>query len=255
MLSPQALVRGLVRRALPSFNADSADADVALRLAAYGEQYTQPLVRKTHALADEGSFWVTNNAQTGIVPTYGTSFSATAPFITIYNGNAVARAYLDYAALVAIAAGASTTTAGYTAFAAVVDTTNRYSSGGSDLTANIINPNGAAAGGNGSGLTIKCGAITATAAVNARTIVGVRNLRPSVSATVINVVGDMNLLTFGAVEGATGSITIANANIMPQAMPPIIIGPGQTALLYIWFPVMTAPSAATYAPELGLWVR
>src|SRR5882762_11209058 len=108
MLSPQALLRGLVARALPSLNADSQANDVGLRLGAYGEQYTQPLVRKTHNLADEGSYFVTNNAQTGIVPTYGTAFSATAPFILIYNGQTANRLYLDYLALVAIAAGAST---------------------------------------------------------------------------------------------------------------------------------------------------
>lgn len=251
-LSPQALVRGLVARALPTFNQDSSNSDVGLRLDSYGSQYTQPLVRKTHVLADEGSYFTVNNAQTGIVPTYGTAFSATAPFITIYN-NSTLRAYLDYAALVAIAAGAQTTTAGYTALAMAVDTGNRYSSGGTNLTANLVSA-GASAIGN-PGLTIFCGAITTTAAIAARNIVGVRNLRPSVSTLVINVVGDMNLLTFGSVEGAVGSITIANANIMPQALPPMIIGPNQTGLIYLWYPVMSAPSAATYAPEIGLWIR
>lgn len=255
MLSPQAFIKGLVQRALPSFNFDSANNDVGLRLDSYGGQYTQPMVRKTHALADEGSYWVVNNAQTAIVPTYGTAFAAANPFITVYNGNPTARAYLDYAVLAAIVAGACTTTAGYTALGVIVDTGNRYSSGGTNLTSLIVNPNMAVAGAGGSGLTIFCGAITATTAVNPRVIVGLRNLRPNVSSTVINVVGDMHLLNFGGVEGSTGSIVVANANIMPQALPPVIIGPNQTALIYLWYPVMTAPSAATYAPELGLWVR
>jgi hypothetical protein len=254
MLSPQALFKGLVSRALPSINVDSFNNDVAARLDPYGAFFTQPLVRKTHNLADEGSFFVTNNAQTGIVPTYGTAFAATSPFITVFNGSASQRCSLDYAALVAIVAGAQTTLAGYTALAVITDVGNRYSSGGTNLTANIVSPNQAFTGGNPA-LTIWCGAIVATAATTARTIVGVRNIRPSVSATIINVVGDMNLLTFGSVEGSTGSITVANANIMPQALPPVIIGPNQTALIYLWYPVMTAPSAATYAPELGLWVR
>jgi len=254
-LSPQALFRGLVARLLPAFNADNNNNDVATRLWSYGEQATMPLVRKTHVLADEGSYFVTNNAQTGIVPTYGTALVATSPFILIYNGNTQSKnLYLDYAALVAIAAGASTTLAGYVAAAVVVDTGNRYTSGGTNLTANIVSPN-MAAGGAPAGILAYCGAIVATAAVAARTIVGVRNLRPSVSATVINVVGDMNLINFGGVEGSAGSITIANANVMPQAFPPVIIGPGQSALVYLWFPVMSAPSAATFAPEIGFWVR
>lgn len=252
-LSPQALIRGIVQRVLPAFNPDSTNNDVALRQGSYGEAYTQPLVRKTHNLADEGSYFVATNAQTGIVPTYGTSLVATSPFITVYNSNATSRLYLDYIALVAIAAGAQTTTAGYIAISVVTDSTNRFTSGGTSLTANIVNPNQTSS--NVSGAVINCGAIVAPAASAARTIVGIRNIRPSVSTTVTNVVGDMNLLTFGSVEGATGSIVIANANIMPQALPPVIIGPGHTALLYMWTPVISAPSAATFAPEIGFWVR
>ena len=252
MLSPQALVRGLVARALPVFNADNQNTDVALRQWPYGELATQPLIRKAHALADEGSYFVTNNAQAGIAPTYGTAFSATAPFIVIQNIGSL-RCYLDYIALVAIAAGASTTTAGYIAAAVVVDNILRYTSGGTALAA-AVNPNMLSP--NNVGINAYCGAITAAAASGAaRTICGVRNLRPSVSATVINVVGDMNLLNFGGVEGGAGSITIANANIMPQTFPPVIIGPQQSALIYLWFPVMTAPSAATFAPEIGFFVR
>jgi len=251
-LSPQALIKGLVSRALPSINLDSLNTDVAVRQGAYGEFYTQPLVRKAHNLADEGSYFTAGSAS-GIVPTYGTSQVATSPFVTVYNGSASGqRLYLDYVALTAIAAGACTTTAGYSAIAVVVDSINRYTSGGTALTSN--SPNMAA--NVTSPAVINVGAIVAPAASGAaRTIVPLRNIRPGVSTTVINVVGDMNLLTFGSVEGAVGSITVANANIMPQALPPVVIGAGHTALLYIWYPVLTAPSAATYAPEVGYWVR
>jgi len=257
MLSPQALLRGLVQRALPgAINPDTPNIDVAFRLASYGELYNQPLVRKAHNLADEGSYYTTNNAQTGIASAYNTAFTATAPFLLVYNGNTAGqRVYLDYLALVAIAAGACTTTAGYIAGALVVDTGNRYSSGGTNLTANIVNPNYAATTTTPAGVSVYAGAITATAASAARTIVGVRNLRPNVSTTVINVVGDMNLINFGSVEGATGTIVIANANIMPQAFPPVVVPPQSSALFYLTYPVMSAPSAATFAPELGFWVR
>lgn len=251
-LSPQALFKGLVSRVLPSFNADSQNNDAAVRQLSYGEVATQPMVRKAHNLADEGSYYTANNAQTGIASAYNTAFTATAPFITIYNSNAILRGYIDYVALVAIAAGACTTAAGYIAAAIVVDNGNRYSSGGTQLTFNNANM----LSGSSSGLTAFCGAVTATAATGAaRTLVGVRNLRPNVSTTVINVVGDMNLLNFGSVEGATGSITVANANIMPQAFPPLVIPPLMSALIYLTYPVMSAPSAATFAPEIGAWVR
>jgi hypothetical protein len=254
MISPQALIRGLINRALPVPNADATNNDAAFRQWTYGELTTMPIVRKQHTLADEGSYYVCNNAQTAIVPTYGTSLVATSPFIVIVNGSASQRLSLDYISLSAIVAGASTTTAGYTAIAVYIDNINRYTSGGTNLTANIVSPNMVT--GNSSAASIYCGAIVAPAASGSvRAVCGLRNIRPAVSATVINVVGDQHLLTFGSVEGAVGSITVANANIMPQAFPPIIIGPGNSALIYIWYPVMTAPSAATYAPEIGFWVR
>ncbi len=258
MLSPQALVKGIVSRLIPTPNPDSANNDVAFRQDTYGGQFTQPLVRKAHALADEGSYYTVNNAQTGIAPAYNTAFTATAPFLSIYNGNGVGVpgkiVGVDYAALVAIAAGACTTAVGYIAAAVVIDQGDRYSSGGTDLSNNIVNANLGV--GQASGVKVRAGAITASAAsAAARTLVGVRNLRPGVSSTVINVVGDMHLLNFGGVEGAVGSITVANANIMPQALPPVILAPNQSALIYLWFPVMSAPSAATFAPELGFWVR
>src|SRR6266550_6609539 len=140
MLSPQALIRGLVQRARPSFNPDSANNDVGVRLSSYGEVLNQPLVRKSHNLADEGSYFVTHNNQTGIVPTYGTSLVATSPFISIYNGNAAAsglNCYLDYIAMVAIAAGTSATTAGYIAASVVIDNINRFTSGGTLLAAAV----------------------------------------------------------------------------------------------------------------------
>ena len=55
MLSPQALVRGIVQRALPSAtNPDNINSDVALRQFPYGEIATQPIVRKAHNLESKG---------------------------------------------------------------------------------------------------------------------------------------------------------------------------------------------------------
>src|SRR5580704_15348056 len=115
--STQVLARGLVSRADPTPNLDGVNNDVAVRLDPWGGLFTSPMVRKQHVLADAGAYYVCNNAQTAIVPTYGTAFAATSPFILISNGSATQRLYLDYIALTAIVAGASTTTAGYTALA------------------------------------------------------------------------------------------------------------------------------------------
>ncbi len=246
------VIKGLVQRALPSApNADNANNDIAVRLDPYGGVFTQPAVRKSHVLADEGSYYTAGQSG-AIVPTYGTSLVTTSPFITIYNANAALRVYVDYVALAAVVAGAQTTAVGYTALGVVVDSGNRYSSAGTQLTPNNVN----LVSGNAAGVIIWCGAIVAGAAsANARTLVPGRNLRPSVSTTVINVAGDAHLLNFGSVEGAAGTVAVANANIMPQALPPLLIPPLSTALLYLWWPLLTAPSAATYAPEVGFWVR
>jgi hypothetical protein len=258
-LSSQGLIRALVAKGLPPPNFDGFNNDVALRLWTYGELVTMPLVRKAHSLAVEGTYYVVNNAQTGIVPTYGTGLVATSPFIVIQNQTLPAlnqNLYLDYIALTSIAAGACTTAVGYTAASVVIDNILRYTSGGTNLTGSIVSPN-MGAGVNNSSATVYCGAIVAPAASGAaRTVVGIRNVRPGVSTTVINVVGDNIVFNFGGVEAANaGSVTVANASLIPVPMPPVVIGPGQAALLYLWYPVLTAPSAATYAPEIGFWVR
>jgi hypothetical protein len=68
-----------------------------------------------------------------------------------------------------------------------------------------------------------------------RAISPLRVVRPVVSGTVLDVVGETKLFNFGGVEAMlNGSITIANANFIPVPMPPVIIGPDQSALLYLW---------------------
>ncbi|PWT71920.1 MAG: hypothetical protein C5B60_10325, partial [Chloroflexi bacterium] len=108
------------------------------------------------------------------------------------------------------------------------------------------------------GVNAWCGAITATApSPLVRTVCGLRSIRPGVSTTVLNVVGDQYMLNFGGVEGnvASGGGAAANPFSTMQSLPPVILGQGHSALIYIWFPVMSAPSAATFAPEIGFWVR
>ena len=128
-LSPQYENQGRVSRLLPAVNADSQNIDVAVRLARYGEQYTMSTVRKSHVLADEGSYFVANNGQSGIAWNVPTGWVTTTPSITIFNGNAPGgpRIYLDYLSLVTTAAGSST--GGLTVLPAAVylDSGNRYS--------------------------------------------------------------------------------------------------------------------------------
>jgi hypothetical protein len=259
MLSPQALIRGIVQRGWTITNPDTPNNDVALRLETTGAAYTQPLVRKTHALADEGTYFIINNGQTGITPPLGVAYSATVAALTLYNNDALGRRmYLDYISLSNIVAVTATSgTAGAPCNAAlVVDNGSRYTSGGTALPApvspNLVNsaaiPNIAAYFGN----------ITASAATgNARTLVGQRVFRPEATASAMTVVGDMFLFNFGGVEASLGSsLTITNPCIVPVPMPPVIVGPQQSAVLYLWWPNSTpAGGASGFLPEIGFWMR
>lgn len=261
MLSPQALFRGMVSRLLPPANLDSLQQDISTRLARYGEQYTQPLVRKSHGLADEGSYLIANaNAQAGIISTAATGFVATTPALIVANIDSptsanAKRTYLDFLNLVTTVVGSAASGLVNLQAALYIDNGNRYASGGTEITANIVCPN--------MDLTTRSitkvyfGNLTATSpTLSARAISPLRVIRPAVSASVLDVVGETKFFNFGGVEGAlNGSVTVANANFITVPMPPVIIGPGQSALLYLWQNVGATPVAATYAPELGMWER
>src|SRR5258708_2286029 len=102
---------GTVSRVLPAAIADSLTPDGRRRLGRYGEQYVQGLVQKSHALADEGSFFLAAN------PTPGTGVATiaaqatladTAPFLLVKNAGAK-RLYLDALLLIATAPGTNGT--------------------------------------------------------------------------------------------------------------------------------------------------
>jgi hypothetical protein len=258
MPSARALIGGIVQRLLPGPTLDDIDADKPMRIGRYREQYSLSLVRKAHLLADEGSYFVTNNAQTGLAAPTPTAFTATNPIATISNTDAVTaaakRVYLDYVTLVTTAAGSFASGAVALQLAIYLDTGDRYSSGGTDLSANIVSPNMDGPS-KSSVVKVRFGNVTATAATGAaRAVVGLRTLRPDTSTTA-DIVGEQKVLNFGPVEQTlNGSITIANANNIPLGLPPVIIGPQQCALIYF---IMngTTPAAPSYAPEFGWWER
>lgn len=262
MLSPQALIRGLVSRVLPQPNIDSANIDVASRFGRYGENYVLSVTRKQHLIADEGAYFIASNGnQTGIVSTTATGFVATTPACIVYNtdssGNPNAkRVYLDYMNLVTTVVGSAASGLVNLQGAVYLDTGNRYSSGGTEITNTVVNPNMDVPVKN-SVSKVYFGGITASAASGSvRAVVPLRVIRPVVSATVLDVVGETKWFNFGGVEGSmNGSITVANANFITVPMPPVIIGPGQSCLIYLWQNVGATNVAATYAPEIGFWER
>jgi hypothetical protein len=261
MLAPSALIRGLVARALPSANADSPNVDVGSRFGRYGESAVLSVVRKQHLLADEGSYFITNNnAQSGILGSPATGFVATTPIMTVFNTDLATnpnakRIYLDGLWLMTTVVGSAASALVNLQGALYLDTGSRYTSGGAVLTNNIVNPNMDSAA--KSIAQVQFGAITAPAATAAaRAISPFRIIRPAVSGTVLDVIGEVKWFNFGGVEGMlSGSMVAANANFIPIPMPPVILGPQQSAILYLWQNVGATNVAATYAPELSWWER
>jgi hypothetical protein len=254
--SPQALVKGIVSRTLPDPNPDGFNNDVAMRLGTYGELTVQPVIRKQHVLADEGAYYILHNNQTAIAPPTATAFVATTPTMVITNLDPSKRMYIDYISLTVVTAFTAASGTGPMYGAIVLDNTatGRYTSGGTQITNPPVSPNMSLT--TNAQLNAYFGAITAPAAsAAARTIVGQKVLRPAASGTAVTVIGDTILMNAGGVEGAVGStITLTNPNIIPVPIPPIILAPTQTFLLYT-YQAATTPVAGTILPEVGFWLR
>ena len=79
MLSPGALLKLLTRRFLPLPSPEGAEPEGYTRGLRYGEAAVGSIVRKAHLLTDEGTYYVANNAQTGIIDGAAASFVITTP--------------------------------------------------------------------------------------------------------------------------------------------------------------------------------
>jgi hypothetical protein len=239
------LLQGFIARALPTVQGqDGAGALANLRVDQRGNTYSNIRVPTKHVLADEGSYFTANNAQTGVATAAApTSYSATNPFVMIANTASPSvpnspRIYIDYLTLLATAAG----TGGASLQVAIyIDNIQRYTSGGTALT-----PVKANSAGNASVAQIYAGNITAAAAgLQARTIVGNRYLKGA-----IPVAGDTYTLQSGSVDAVT-TFGVSTILFSLQNIPPVVINPGETALVHLWLP--SQAGASSYAPELSWW--
>lgn len=252
----EAAMTGEVDRTRPHAELDGTDVDS--RLSRYREWMIVPSVMTKHPLVDEGSYFTTNNAQTGLATAAApTAFSATNPFLVIYNGSNPSddfaqRIYLDYMMLMCTAAG----TAGTSVQIAITkDRGNRYTSGGTDLTA-AITPTGPTS--IASTTRIWGGNITASAAsTNVKTLVGNRTLK--VMTAPAPTVGDQYTLRSGAgnmaenINYSNNGTTVTQISQITQSIPPMVVGPDESLLVHLW--IVTQSAASSYAPEIGWWER
>lgn len=261
-MSLETIFKGRVSRALPQPDIDGGREGEPARIGRYDEVYVQTPGKRQHVLADEGSYFVANNnSQTGILATPAVGWVATTPLCIITNTDSPSntwakRIYLDFAKFATTVVGSAASGLVRVEGAVYTDNTDRYTSGGSDISANIVSTNqdGSA---RSSVAKVRFGALTAAAATGAvRAIDPYFVFRASVSGTVADVVGEQKLLNFGSVETMlNGGIVIANANNITVPLPPVIIGPNQCCLIYYWQAVGATPVAATFAPQLAWWER
>lgn len=193
-------------------------------------------------LVDEGGYFCVGNAQTGIATgATPTAFSDTNPFVAIFNKEAIGgkSIYLDFVTLVATAAGTAGTAL---EVATQVDLNgDRYTSGGSDLTANIVNPNGNAGG--SSVAKFRAGNITAAAkTTSARQVTGQRILKTAIPA-----INDTYTMKFGGVDSITSSGPTAAVTWTTINLPKLVVPPQGSALIHLWLPSQSG--ASSYIPE------
>lgn len=261
-----ALMKGHVHRLLPIPAAE--DQGKSARFGRYGEPCVQSMVRKAHPLADEGSYFLCNNAQTAITAVAATAFAATTPLLIVTNTdvptNPNAKSiYLDFLSLLNGSTAFSNSTSNIGMFwASYLDQLARYSSGGSNLSANIVSPNSGVANPT-SVAKVYLGSLTAAAAgPNVRCLIGQRLFRAPVTATAMSLayLDDWHY-EFGSVEsppaGTPGTSGTVNANALHSVFkhPPVVIGPGHSFLLYLWMAANSGQTGGTLLPDLGWWRR
>ena len=189
------------------------------------------------AFADSGNYFM------GITPTPGTgiisggsvqAFTETTPYMVLFNGN-VGGGPNIYPMFLRTHCTVVAATAGVAVFwTFTLDTGNRLSSGGTALTISNTNMGSALA----SQATVTVGAITATAASGSRRVVD----HVKVKDTVIGVVHDTILFTWGSTSGVSTSSVAGNTTTptyTAAGLAPCVIAPGQSMVVVRWAPTQT----------------
>ncbi len=222
-----------------------------VRTSRYMEPYGQLVGgSKLHALADEGTYFTaTNVLSTAITGTAApTAFSATVALMSLYNGaisgtTGAKNIYLDWIRLEPRAAGTNGTNF---LFAMSIDSGNRFTSGGTAITPVNPNMNSSAA----TGAVLNVGALTTTAASGS-----VRRAAQGQIRSVIKVIGDVYLFTFGQSTASTVGMPLEGTlqAMIPVTCPPVVLGPNSTLLLH---EIAASQSvAATFEFSMGWWER
>lgn len=239
-------VIGKVARTLPTAIVDTTQAQQ--RSGRYGELFDLPVGSGLYSICDEGQYYrameqVPGTARAAAITT---AFSATAALITLQNNDTAGgkRIYLDYLRLICTTVPATATSM---QLAVAIDTTNRYSSGGTALTP--VNPNSDIAAA-GSIAVVHYGAVVAAAASG-----NVRYLSRIVARAVIPVVDDEFFINFGSQDTPnSGALNGSAPTRFGIPAGPVEVGPTGTILVHYWVPA-NATTAGQFELEMGWWER
>lgn len=236
-------IYGKTAETLPTAVVDGSQ--VQPRLSEYGDMMSIQLMDNHSSLANEGSYFKAINPtiSTAIAGAATTAFSATAGLFTIYNTSAAGgkRIFIDYIRLMVVGAPTTSTSA---QVAVTLDSSNRYSSGGSAITPTNTNM----ASSRATVATMFFGAVVLTAATGA-----VRTVARFNPKQAILVAGDVISMDFGEHSSGSAALTGAAAQVLPASLGPVIIGGGHSLNFHIWYPAATA--APTFEFEIGMWER
>lgn len=202
-----------------------------------------PLTSSEVGLADQGIFYNAINPTpgTGIVGPVSTTLDETKAIFTMYNGG-TGTIYPKFLRLHCTVIG---TTGTGVRFTQALDQGNRFSSGGTALTAVNSNMNSQ----NRSSAQIQFGAITTTAATSQRRLIA-NKLFKSDGIEVINETYQLSWASSAQLEDPASLInnttTLAHTT---YSFGPIAIGPGQSFVIHQWRAAITV--GITFEVELG----
>lgn len=229
--------------ALPSEVANAAN--IQLTTDEFGALHTR---REERVWAEQGTYFKTTNATfgTGIIQATTAAWSATAAAMTVRSSSATKKIIPHYLRLTLSAAP---TTATSSRLVIAMDTANRYSSGGTSLSGQIVNCH--------TGLStasvvdsIFFGAVVATAVTAPRYIA---NLGLKTQAAPCWTLGDEVRILFNDMPDPGLLSGAASMSILRTVGPCILQGANHSLVFHLWNPgVGTAP---TWEVEFAWWER
>ena len=234
----------------PTKNNDGTSVVRPTRTGSYSEAATIPYGVGRISMADEGSYYVAQNAIMGtnltghVAPAYADAGIGTKSIIHFFNGG-TKDVYLDYLSLTTVVANASATAVGFSAWTDQKGSSS-HTSGGTAITT-ITNTRSDST--NTTGITLVAGVCVTAPTTNVHRVLQ-RLVKPYIGVAL-----DSYTFAFGnSAFLPTGIALVTAVTHTVTGCPPVVVGPGCN-----WMFAQLGPSGAstamTFNFELGFWER